>query len=78
MLYCRCDTEEQGNLAVQQAEAAEAYLEGAGVVYSNRNAQRYAQVVKALTLHWMDNPTMPAVPDGLQGMINQLKFCKEA
>lgn len=76
--YCRCDTDEQTELAVQMADAAEAYLDGAGVVYCEHNAQRYAQVVKALALHWMDNPTMPAVPDGLQGLINQLKFRKEA
>ena len=77
MLYCRCDTDEQGDLAVQQAEAAEAYLEGAGVEYNEHNATRFTQAVKALALHWLDNPTLLAPPAGLQAVINQLKFRKE-
>lgn len=77
MLYCRCDTLEQEELAVSMADAAEEYLEGAGVVFSERNAWRFAQVVKAAALFWMDNPDMPAFPDGLRRSINQLKFRKE-
>lgn len=74
MSYCRADTEEQGNLAVAQADAAEAYLERLGIEFSESNAGTYALAVKALALHWMDNPTLQEVPAGLRRLINQLKY----
>lgn len=74
MLYCRADTKEQGDLAVQQADHAEAYLARAGIEYSDVNKATYSLVVKALALHWMDNPTLQDVPVGLQRLINNLKF----
>ncbi len=75
MAYCRADSKEQGDLAVAQAEAAEAWLTGIGVQWDEATAPTYCLVVKALALHWMDNPTLKEVPVGLRHLINFLKHC---
>lgn len=76
MLYCRCDTEEQGNLAELLAASAESYLADEDVLCTAANEGQYTLVIKALTLHWMDHPTLQEVPAGQRRIINKLKLSK--
>ena len=78
MLYCRVDGDEIGDLVEELAESAEAYLQDAGCTYTTATAPVYRQAVKALTLHYLDNPGGAPVPQGLQSLINKLKFTPAA
>lgn len=74
MTYCRVDDEATGELLVELSYSAAEYLEAAGIQQNSENERRYALAVKALTLHYLDNPTPEAIPAGLQSIINQLKL----
>lgn len=77
MLYCRVDGNEIGDLVVELAESAEAYLQDAGCTYTTATLPVYRQTVKELTLHYLDHPGEP-VPSGTQSKINHLKFTPAA
>lgn len=72
MAYCRVDDEEAGALLESLCQQAETYLSFAGVDTTTPDF-RLEQALKALTLHWFDNPAGGEVPAGLQRLINQLK-----
>lgn len=78
MLYCRVDGSEMGNLVDELGISAEAYLEDAGCVWTPQNAAYYALAVKAMTLHYLDNPGGAPTPQGLRNLINKLKFTPAA
>ena len=79
--YCRIDLPEPGDSARAKTEAeleslrlsAEEYLAEAGVALLPELKPRQEHVIKALVLHWVDNPSGGEIPAGLQRMINQLK-----
>ena len=74
MEYCRVDEGDPLETQLEPlAETAEEYLTGAGVVYSAQNAARYCLAVKALTNHWLDNPTGGELPPALTGLVTQIK-----
>lgn len=70
-LYCRVDDDAAGALLTLLADAAEAYLSSMGADLHQPSA---ALCVKALTLHWYDNPTGGELPVGLRQLINSLKL----
>ena len=70
-LYCRVDDDEAGALLTPLADAAESYISGMG---ADLTQPRAALCVKALTLHWYDNPTGGELPVGLRQLINSLKL----
>lgn len=72
MAYCRVDDEESGALLESLCQQAQAYLSSAGVIL-DWDDPRQELALKALTLHWFDNPAGGEVPAGLQRLINQLK-----
>ena len=74
-LYCRVDEEAEDILLSQHADAAESKLTAAGIPITDRNRDRYALAVKAMTLHFLDHPG-DALPQGIREMINDLKFTK--
>ena len=74
-LYCRVDEEAEDLLLSQHADAAESKLTAAGIPLTDRNRDRYALAVKAMTLHFLDNPG-EALPQGIRDMINDLKFTR--
>lgn len=74
MVYCRVDDEAQGDLLVSLARSAQEYLSSAGIRPSEDNYERYGLAIKALTLHYLDNPVPGSVPAGVQSIINQLKL----
>lgn len=71
--YCRVDGEDLDPVLLAAAEAAESYLETAGVSLTGAPAPSVKLAVQGLTLHWLDNPTGGDVPQGLRQLINQLK-----
>ena len=74
MLYCRVDGEEASTLLEQLADSAEEYLTTAGAQRTEANSNAYDLTVKALVLHWYDNPEGGTLPPGLRQLINQLKL----
>lgn len=78
MQYCRVDDEDAGDLLENLADSAEEYLDSAGAPFDGAGYQdaKYILAVKALVLHWFDNPAGADVPASLQSLINQLKFSK--
>ena len=75
-LYCRVDDDEAVPLLESLAESAEEYLTTAGAERTQNNTNAYDLAVKALVLHWYDNPTGGELPAGLRNNINQLKFTR--
>ena len=74
MLYCKVDEgDPREELLPSLAEAAETKLLEAGVQRTANNAALFDLAIKAITLHWLDNPTGTPIPGGLQTMINELK-----
>lgn len=74
MLYCRVDDETLGDHLLELCSAAQSYLRTAGVTPTPATEGQYRLTVKAMTLHYFDNPTATQLPAGLQSLINQLKF----
>ena len=72
MAWCRVDDEEAGAVLEQLCAQAAAYLSAAGVLPPEEDP-RAELALKALTLHWFDNPAGGDIPAGLQRLINQLK-----
>lgn len=74
MAYCRVDDDAAGDTLVELSYTAAEYLSSAGVEPTDSNESRYTTVIRAMTLHYYDNPVPGAFPAGLQSMINQLKL----
>lgn len=74
MLYCKVDPgDPREDLLVELADTAEAKLLAGGARNVKSTALQFKLAVKALTLHWLDNPTGTQIPAGLQTQINELK-----
>lgn len=78
MRYCRVDGEEMGNLVVELADSAEEYLQDAGCTCTTSTHKVYTLAVKALALHYLDHPEGAPIPQGIQNLINKMKFVKPA
>lgn len=76
--YCRVDEADGLDELEALAQSAETYLTTAGAVRTERNADSYDLCVKAMALHWYDNPDGGEFAPGLRQQINQLKFYREA
>lgn len=72
-LYCQVSGESGKRLVDSISNAAEEYLASIGIAVNDRNRERFALTVKAMTLHEMENPGAER-PHGIQQMINSLKF----
>lgn len=75
LLYCRAESDAEP-LITSLGEAAEAYLKESGCDLENSSAEVVGLTVKALTLHYFDNPAGTPLPAGLQSLINQLKYTR--
>lgn len=73
--YCRYDDEKMIDLAVSMAETMEARLIRKGAVDTLGTHADFCLAVKAMTLHELDHPG-EKYPQGIQDMINELKFVK--
>lgn len=73
--YCRLDEEELINEAVALAETMESRLKRKGAVDNTATHADFCLAVKAMTLHELDHPG-EKIPQGIQDMINELKFVK--
>lgn len=73
--YCRLDEDEMIDEAVAMAETMEARLKRKGAVDTAATHADFCLAVKAMTLHELDHPG-EKVPQGIQDMINELKFGK--
>lgn len=73
--YCRLDEDELIETACGLAETMEARLKTKGAVDNPRNHATFCLAVKAMTLHELDHPG-EKIPQGIQDMINELKFVK--
>ncbi len=76
--YCKIDEEIDDALVSSLIEAAEAYLDHAGVTPETAPTALYALAVKGMVLHWYDHREAgeTAAPDfapGVRKVINQLK-----
>ena len=78
MRYCRVDGAEMGDLVVELAESAEAYLQDAGCTCNQATRTVYTLAVKALALHYLDHPEGAPIPQGIQNLRNKRKFVKPA
>lgn len=70
--YCRIDDEDLLDEAERLAQIQEARLLAKG---ANTYHPVFTLTIKALTLHELDNPGQK-IPQGIQDMINELKFSK--
>lgn len=70
--YCRIDDEELLDEAERLAQIQEVRLLAKG---ANTYHPVFPLAIKALTLHELDNPGQK-IPQGIQDMINELKFSK--
>ena len=78
-LYCQVSGESGRLLVDSLSNAAEEFLLSIDITPNDRNRERFALTVKAMTLHELENPGAER-PEGIQQMINNLKFqrCKNA
>lgn len=74
-IYCKLDEEDLIQEAVRLAETHERRLLRKGCVLNPATRDEFALTVKALTLHELDHPG-EKIPQGIQDMINELKFAK--
>lgn len=78
--YARIDNEDEDTLVSSLIDAAEIYLENAGVSVSLAPAALYQLAVCGIVLHWYDNraavdgSSPPDFEPGVRKVINQLKF----
>lgn len=73
--YCKLDEDELIQEAVRLAATFERRLLRKGCVMNPATMDEFALVVKNLTLHELDHPG-EKIPQGIQDMINELKFGK--
>lgn len=73
--YCKLDETELVDEAVSLAETMERRLLRKGAVDSPGTREDFCLAVKAMTLHELDHPG-EKYPQGIQDMINELKFVK--
>lgn len=74
-LYCKLDEDAQIDEAVSLAETNERRLIRKGARDTPGTHADFCLAVKALTLHELDHPG-EKIPQGIQDMINELKFVK--
>lgn len=72
-LYCQVSGESGRKLTESLAQAHEEELQAAGISITERNRERYALAVKAMTLHELDHPGENR-PQGIKSMIAGLKY----
>ena len=72
--YCRVDGD-MIDEAMRLAETFESRLKRKGAVDTVATHADFCLAVKALTLHELDHPG-EKIPQGIQDMINELKFVK--
>lgn len=73
--YCHLDDGALLDHAVELAEVQEERLISKGCVDTPGRHGAFCLAVKAMTLHELDNPGQK-IPQGIQDMINELKFAK--
>lgn len=73
--YCHLDDGPLLDLAVDLAETMEQRLKRKGARDTSDTHAGFCLAVKAMTLHELDNPGQK-IPQGIQEMINELKFGK--
>ena len=73
--YCRLDEDALIDEAVSLAETMESRLKRKGAVDTAATHADFCLTVKAMTLHELDHPG-EKIPQGIQDMINELKFVK--
>lgn len=73
--YCKLDEDEMIQEAVSLAETMERRLLHKGCVLNPATHEIFCLAVKAMTLHELDHPG-EKIPQGIQDMINELKFAK--
>lgn len=74
-VYCHLDEGPLLDLAVELAEIQEARLISKGCTDTPSKHGAFCLAVKAMTLHELDNPGQK-ITQGIQDMINELKFGK--
>lgn len=75
--YCRLDEGKLLDDAMNLAELQEQRLKRKGCMDTPGTHADFCLAVKAMTLHELDNPGQK-YPQGIQDMINELKFVKPA
>lgn len=73
--YCHLDEGELLDHACELAETMEKRLKRKGAADTPGTHADFCLAVKAMTLHELDNPG-EKIPQGIQDMINELKFVK--
>ena len=73
--YCRLDEDALIDEAFLLAETMESRLRQKGAVDTAVTHATFCLAVKAMTLHELDHPG-EKYPQGIQDMINELKFAK--
>lgn len=76
-VYCHLDEGALLDHAVELAETMEKRLIRKGALDTQGTHADFCLAVKAMTLHELDNPGQK-IPQGIQDMINELKFVKPA
>ena len=74
-VYCRLDDESTIRAACKLAERMENRLKRKGAVDTPVTHDDFCLTVMAMTLHELDHPG-EKIPQGIQDMINELKFFK--
>lgn len=76
MDYCHLDEgDPRLDIAMDLAEVQEERLKNKGCVDAPGKHASFCLAVKAMTLHELDHPG-EKIPQGIQDMINELKFVK--
>lgn len=75
-VYCHLDEGILLDHAFELAEVQEERLIRKGCVNTPGKHKAFCLAVKAMTLHELDNPGQK-IPQGIQDMINELKFGKK-